>query len=584
MNQSADSTRTLSAALTAEYRHITDDAPQEIKDVVGLLAAGEECAAEKMLAGMLERDPRDAEALHFMGLILSSRGQADKGIELIQQAAEINPSRPLYARSLAWIYEKEKKEVDAAKWYFTAIKLAPENIEPYIKLGRLLINARCWRPVIPLMADVLNRDGSVHQAYVLMGKGFNGIHEYDKAIACFQKALELSPNDLDAILNLCDSLETLGKLDEAQEILGAAIRMYPDKIEPLASLAEIRRFEKGAPIYEMLENARHKKSLSRIDKTKICFILGKLYEQTGDYEQAFRSYAEGNALRDTWQEPFNMEEFVLELQQTARVFDVAFFKARAQFGVCVRKPIFIIGMARSGTSLVEQILASHPRVFGGGELDVIKNITTAYFNRHALGSDVTAEKIANAAAEYLNFINILSGNAEFVTDKMPYNLLYLWLVYLMFPEAPIIYCTRDAIDTCFSCYTQNFAEGHQFSNTQKRLGVFYRYYEKLMEHWKTVLPARIMKIQYEELVNDPQYHIRLLIDFCGLEWSEQCERFYETDRPVATASRIQVKQKLYKTSVSRWKPFEPWLGTLIETLDRFKNVSLSDPFDPNGLD
>jgi hypothetical protein len=161
---------------------------------------------------------------------------------------------------------------------------------------------------------------------------------------------------------------------------------------------------------------------------------------------------------------------------------------------------------------------------------------------------------------------------------MPYNLVRLWLVSLMFPNASIIYCRRDPQDTCFSCFAQNFAEGHQYSNDLRRLGIFYRYCEKIMGHWKTVLPARILDMQYEDLVHGGRQQIQRLLDFCGLDWNENCERFYETDRPVPTSSRVQVKQKMYSSSIGRWKPFEAHLKPLVKALNDFDSVRLDEPF------
>jgi hypothetical protein len=247
-----------------------------------------------------------------------------------------------------------------------------------------------------------------------------------------------------------------------------------------------------------------------------------------------------------------------------------FFTQHSGYGRPDVKRIFIVGMPRSGTSLIEQILASHPDVFGAGELIVMQNIYEHFFNDNEAIRPINGHSINLQADYYTDFTADLAQNKPVVTDKMPYNMYHLWLIALMFPDARIIYCKRDPMDNCFSCYTTNFTDKHEFTDNLDDLGAFYRLHQKLMAHWKKVLPLPIFEISYEDMVGHTNEKIGELLEFCGLSWNEQCVKFYETDRPVFTASRTQVKKQIYATSIQRWKKYEEFLDPLKAALEEYR--------------
>jgi hypothetical protein len=237
-------------------------------------------------------------------------------------------------------------------------------------------------------------------------------------------------------------------------------------------------------------------------------------------------------------------------------------------------PVFIIGMPRSGTSLIEQILASHPAVFGAGELEEISKLaesSVAAPGARARFPDavpaMSAQQIRQVGADYIARIRARAPNAKRIIDKMPGNFAFAGLIHLALPNARLIHTRRDAVDTCFSCFSRYFAHGQWFSYDLGELGRYYRGYEALMEHWRNVLPKGVMlEVDYEQVVADLEHEARRIVEHCGLEWDDACLAFYETQRPVRTASASQVRQPIYGTSVGRWRPYEPFLGPLLEAL------------------
>jgi hypothetical protein len=250
-------------------------------------------------------------------------------------------------------------------------------------------------------------------------------------------------------------------------------------------------------------------------------------------------------------------------------FTPAFFaERRGVFGSPSDVPVFIVGMQRSGTTLTEQIAASHPQVYGAGELEHIRRIAgmIKIGRPESTVRQLTSADSLALAGDYLRKVREIGGDALRIVDKMPHNFQYLGLIAILFPKARIIHCTRDPMDNCVSCFTQSFTGHHGYNTDLRQLGLYYREYRRLMDHWRRVLPIPMLEIDYEEMVADQETQSRRLIDFLGLDWDPACLNFHETDRSVQTASRWQVRQPIYKTSVKRWKDYEKHLGPLKKAL------------------
>ena len=313
-------------------------------------------------------------------------------------------------------------------------------------------------------------------------------------------------------------------------------------------------------------------SLPMEDRRDLHFALGKAYADLDQRERSFHHLLEGNALK--------RREFVYDeaetlgfLDRIRTVFTAELMHSKRGLGDASMVPIFIVGMPRSGTTLVEQILASHPKVFGAGELkEFSKAATSLGMSNGALSFPevvpaLSAEQLRQLGTSYLDGVAAAAPKAERITDKMPANFSFVGLIHLALPNARIIHMRRDPIDTCLSCFSQLFAGDVPYCYNLGELGRYYRAYQTLMEHWRRVLPAGLMlEVEYEKVVADIEGQARQTVAYCGLEWDDACLDFYKTQRPIRTASATQVRQPIYRTSVGRWKPYQHLLQPLIKEL------------------
>ena len=311
--------------------------------------------------------------------------------------------------------------------------------------------------------------------------------------------------------------------------------------------------------YDLLRNQLHdiESLLATRDKRWAIYLnyaLGKYYDILGEYNTAFRFFSKANAAQSKLR-PYDIDSFSAYVDRIISTCDKQYFADRDGVGFDNRIPIFILGMPRSGSSLIEQVLASHPLVSSGGELSNFYDLSLEF-------NFSTFDQYNEFGRKYVGSLQPYKGEAEHVTDKMPHNFMYAALILLALPKSVIIHSVRDPMDTCFSCYRQGFTEQHQYSCDQEILGRVYKLYEKLMRHWHCVMPNAILDVQYEDVINNFEGEVRKIVEFCGLEWNEACLKFYETDRRIQTASRDQVIKPIYSSSLNRWKRYEKHLQQL----------------------
>jgi tetratricopeptide (TPR) repeat protein len=408
-----------------------------------------------------------------------------------------------------------------------------------------------------------------HLGVVLQDQG-----KLDDALANYRQALALKPDFAEAHNNLGHALRELGRLTEARHAYETAIELAPQKPGFYYGLAQMKRFAQGDTDLAAMEKlGLEPVSLSAEDRIQLGFALGKAYRDLGDHERSFRHLLEGNSLK--------RQEIVYDEAATAglfarirEVFTPELMREKRGLGDPSPAPVFIIGMPRSGTTLIEQILASHPKVFGAGELRHITNAAAKLSRPDGAPvpfpeavSCMGGEQLRRLGESYIAAIRALAPNAERITDKMPGNFRFAGLIHLVLPNARMIHARRDPIDTCLSCFSKLFGGNHPYCYDLAELGRYYRTYEALMAHWRKVLPPDVMlEVQYEEVTADPECQARRIVVHCGLEWEDACLLFHKNERPVRTASAVQVRQPIYRTSVGRWRPYEHLLGPLIEAL------------------
>jgi tetratricopeptide (TPR) repeat protein len=333
-----------------------------------------------------------------------------------------------------------------------------------------------------------------------------------------------------------------------------------------------KQINKCEEAVDYIEACLEEPSTPRSTRMTLHFTAGKILDRLDRYDEAFAHYRAGNDLVTHLYDAVGNAQLIYNLIKT---FTPAFFMGKCRASISDKQPIFIVGMPRSGTSLTEQILASHPQVYGAGELLTMTNIIQQF--RHLLSCTkpfpacidrLQQEHVDKMASQYIDHITQISGSAEFVTDKFPHNFYALGLIQLLCPNAKIIHCRRDPMDTGLSIYFQNFFDEHDYAKDLFNIGIHYHQYKCLMEHWKQSLSIPILEIDYEELVTHQEAVTRRMLAFCGLEWDPACLDFHRSSRHVSTASYEQVRQPIYSKSIGRWKHYEKHLGQLLEGLER----------------
>src|SRR5262245_8425408 len=406
------------------------------------------------------------------------------------------------------------------------------------------------------------------------GNALRELKRFDEALASYDKALVLKPDFAGALNNRAFVLMDLGRFAEAQRDLYQAIQLLPRKPLLYRMLGSFTRYVVGdARVTAMEELAVDATSLSIDDRIQLHFALAKAYEDLGRPGSAFSQLLAGNALKRS-QITFN-ETVTLEMHERIRdEFTPQLLESFKNVGEPSRIPVFVVGMPRSGTTLIEQILSSHPDVFGAGELDYLTNAET-HGCAAANGLEAAPEKGSNALAVqfrsigegYLARVKQLAPAAARIVDKMPGNYLKVGLIHLALPNASIVHAVRDPIDTCISCFSQLFEGELNYTYDLAELGRYYRHYQALMAHWHQVLPpGRILDVRYEEVVANLEGVARRIVAHCGLEWDPHCLAFHQTERPIRTASLAQVRRPIYKSSVGHRFKYETFLAPLLAEL------------------
>ncbi len=397
------------------------------------------------------------------------------------------------------------------------------------------------------------------EAHIGLALGALADHDYGAALESCARALEINPNSVESHTNKRMTLEHLGRLDEAAASYRAALHIDPAYGDAHRNLGTINTYQTGDPHIAAMAAALDDPATTTSNRLNLHSALAKAYEDIGKFDKVFACLdASNNLRRETIS--YVMADRDRDVDQTIATFTPALL-SRFNGGGCESElPIFIVGMPRSGSSLVEQILASHPQIHGAGERRDMGRIAATPGNIGDAGT-IDLEALVQT---YIDAIR--HDGATRVIDKAPGNFERLGLIRLILPRARIIHCHRDPMDTCLSCFKTLFQESNGYSYDLTELGHYYRAYERPMDHWRAVLPGTILDVGYEDVVDDVETMARRLVDFCGPPWDDTCLSFHETKRPVHTASGVQVRKPIYKSSLGRWRHYEHHLGPLVEAL------------------
>jgi tetratricopeptide (TPR) repeat protein len=526
------------ARVAFERARLTDPQRAHIEEATTALVADDRRKSEDIFRAILRQDPSHVAALCGLAALSLAADRAQDAERLLRHALRQCAYLPLAYRGLApvLIAQGRLAEADAATQHL--VRIEPQS-------------PQSWVTVAGVATRLLRQE---------------------RALEAYRRAAELKPDDVGLRMSVGHVQKTLGRRRECEASYRSALRMQPQRCEAWWSLADLKNYAFSDEELGTMEGLRDRGVQGRSNEAQLHFALGKAYEQRRDYVRAFAAYARGNALRSL-DAPFDIELFERRSARIRSFFDAAFFASRAGSGDADDAPIFIVGLPRSGSTLIEQILASHPSVDGTMELPNVLNIV-AQLDNLAPGRDgypqalerVPREGLTAFGARYLaETAPLRSGRAHF-TDKLPNNFSHVGLIQAILPRATVIDARRHPMDACFSTFRQYFAEGQTFSYDLEHLGRYYRCYLELMDHWDRVLPGKVLHLQYEDLVRDPELWVRRLLSACRLSFEPACLRFHETQRPVRTASAEQVRQPLYDSAVGYWRHFEKELEPLRRAL------------------
>ncbi len=523
----------------------------------------------------VEIEPGYVEAQYNLGNALTAAGRLDEAIASYLDAIAIKPDHADSFNNLGNALRRAGRLDQASASYLRAIEIEPNHPVAHRNLGMAQFDSNRLEEAISHYQRALVINPNYAEAYGDLGNTFRTLGRFDEALAHYRKALAIKPDYAEAHNNLGVAFKMLGRAEEARRAFETAIQLAPRRVLFYAGLAEMRRFAEGdRHLAAMKQLARELATLGGEEQIQLHFALGKAFADLAQHDRSFRHLLAGNTLKRQ-QIHYDEAAVLAEFDRIRAVFTRGLVQDKRGLGHPSSVPVFIIGMPRSGTTLVEQMLASHPKVFGAGELSDFHDAVVRFAAREAIPqpypemvSSMTGPKLFALGADYLAHVRRMAPSADRITDKMPGNFLAAGLVHLALPNARIIHIRRDPIDTCFSCFSTLFAADHPHAYDLGELGRYYRAYAALMEHWHDVLPAEVMvEVQYETLVTDFEREARRIVAHCGLDWDDACLAFYRTQRPVQTASMLQVRQPIYPSSVGRWRPYEDWLGPLLAALD-----------------
>jgi len=599
------------AILERVLRAAPDFAHARVDLARALRRAGRAARAREEVRRVLVQVPGHHRAWMAYGDALIDLGQDADARVAFERARLTDPHRARIEQATALLLADDRKGAEeifrdtlqqdashvAALCGLAALSLAVDKPADAERLLRHAVTqcahaALAWRGLMPAL-QALGRLEEAHAAaqhlakiepdnpetWITIAAAAGRLLRQEEALEAYEQAARLQPQEVRVQMSIGHVQKTLGRRRDSEAAYKAALALDPGIAEAYWSLADLKNYAfSDAEVAAMQELLRSDPREGK-NAAQLHFALGKAFEQRAQYPAAFVHYAQGNALRRL-SAPFDIESFERRSARVRTVFDAPFFAARRGSGDPSPAPIFIVGLPRSGSTLIEQILASHSRVEGTMELPNILNIVRELGDLSAnrdgypeSAGTLLAPQLRALGARYLKETAVLRSGRERFTDKLPNNFSHVGLIHAILPHATIIDARRHPMDSCFSTFKQHFAEGQTFSYDLEDLGRYYRCYLSLMDHWDAVLPGKILHVQYEELVADPEANIRRLLEHCGLAFEPACLNFHATARSVRTASAEQVRQPLYTSGVGYWRHFEqelePLRRALGDSLERF---------------
>ncbi|MBF0175902.1 MAG: tetratricopeptide repeat protein [Magnetococcales bacterium] len=528
-------------------------------------------AAEALYRQALRSRPNQADLHSNLGVLLKKQARYAEAEHAFRQALAIRPDFAHIHYNLGTLLQETQRFAEAESAYRQTLLHMPDHADAHNNLGNILKIFKRYDEAEAAYRQAMLCRNNFAEALSNLGSLLQDMQRFDEAEAAYRQALHLQPDNSGAHNNLGVLLLDVGQPDAAILSFRQAIAIQPNLVAAHRHLAFTKRFKQSDPDLLAIEKLLSQEALSDGEMAQLHYAIAKAKADLGTFDEAFSHYLQGARLK--------RREFDYHITEIQSYFNAITLRCTARWiETHARKersgpiPVFIVGMPRSGTTLVEQILASHPLVHASGELEFFRKMIDEHYLRPEQTwpdwlESLSTEELAQLGQKYLQALTQPAQGKKWITDKMPSNFQYLGLIVAALPQARILHVQRDAADTCLSCFTNYFTHGQAFSYDLTELGMHYRAYAGLMDHWRSALPPnRMWEIRYEQLIANPEPMIRDLLAFCGLTWHPACREFYHTKRPIQTASALQVRQPLYQTSVQRWRVYQQQLAPLFAAL------------------
>ena len=524
----------------------------------------------------LRIQPNYPEVHSNLGLALVRRGDLNDAIGHFREAIRLKPDFTSAHYSLGEALWRTGDKVSAFVHFRQAVLLDPTSAEARCNLGRVLMEQGAHQEALVHCQEAVRLRPAMAAAHNNLGNALQALGRLDEAKACLLESIRLDPDQTGSHASLANVWEQLGEFDQALDSLREVLRCDPRHAGALARLATRLRAKLPEAEQATIESLLADPKLSLDPRLQLQFGLAQVLDARGEFDRAAELTIHANALqladfRNRGQ-VYDPQAHHTIIDQLMAAFSTSFFERVRGFGLETERPVFIVGLPRSGTSLTEQILASHPRVFGAGELKLARDVLETL--RGPIDRSETPlvsleyldrESTRHLAHHYLNELAALNDSADRVVDKMPDNTVYLGLIATLFPRAKLIHCRRDVRDVALSCWMTNFRDV-RWACDPDQIASRIEEHERLMEHWRRVLPVPMLEVEYEAMVTDFDKSARAIVAWCGLEWDPACLEFHKTRRPVRTSSVAQVRQPVYTSSVGRWKNYDQSLKSLFAKL------------------
>lgn len=564
-------------------------------------AQGNYACAIASYRGAIKRNPGFGAAYSNLGLALEMLGRHDEATTCLNQALALNPGLLATHCALGNILQNLGRYAEAAALYVRALERFPQVADLHFSLGSALLalgqladaesRLRRGLELAPNSATALNTLGVIlreqgqlneseicllralelspeyAEAHLNLGASYVHLGRIAEAESSYQRALDIQPDSASAMVIIGETRAYQGQFSEAEKFYRRALALEPEMPEAWSALAGLRKMTAGDAAWLSTAEKIVDKNLRPTQEFDLRYAIGKYCDDVRDFDRAFLNFRRANELSKSFSDRYDRKLQALFCDQIILSYGREQVQALQNGASSSEQPLFIVGMPRSGTSLVEQIAAAHPAIFGAGELSFWADACRSH---PATISSARHDEslLRNLASDYLQRLASFSSDALRVVDKMPVNFLHIGLIHAAFPRARIIHTLRNPVDTCLSIYFQNFSGAYGYANDLEDIAHYYRQYRRLMAHWRETLPPGVLlDVPYESLVSDPKTWSRKIIEFSGLDWSERCLEFHGAKRSVSTHSYWQVRQPIYKNSVERWRNYEKYLGPLREFLE-----------------